>query len=144
MPETRRGKQYMHEMYDKKSHIKRMEILLKAFNIQNTLSRGYSIVVKDGHVIKNIEDILVNDNIEIKMINGKRCGIYIDDDGNEHIVSNMCPHMKCILEKGDTDLDSSIKLFEEGLKLSEKLNLQLGEYEKKIESLVSDKENENE
>ncbi|MDD6004683.1 MAG: exodeoxyribonuclease VII small subunit [Erysipelotrichaceae bacterium] len=49
-----------------------------------------------------------------------------------------------ILEKGDTDLDSSIKLFEEGLKLSEKLNLQLGEYEKKIESLVSDKENENE
>ena len=49
-----------------------------------------------------------------------------------------------ILEKGDTDLDSSIKLFEEGLKLSEKLNLQLGEYEKKIECLVSDKENENE
>ena len=49
-----------------------------------------------------------------------------------------------ILEKGDTDLDSSIKLFEEGLKLSGKLNLQLGEYEKKIESLVSDKENENE
>ena len=57
-------------LYDKKSHIKRMKILLKAFNIQNTLSRGYSIVVKDGHVIKNIEDILVNDNIEIKMING--------------------------------------------------------------------------
>lgn len=57
-------------LYDKKSFIKRMDILLKAFNIENTLSRGYSIVVKDGHVIKSIEDILIDDNIQIKMIDG--------------------------------------------------------------------------
>lgn len=57
---------------------------------------------------------------------------------------NRLEEIVSILEKGDTDLDSSIKLFEEGLKLSEKLNLQLSEYENKIESLVTDKENENE
>ncbi len=44
-----------------------MEILLNAFNIENTLSRGYSIVVKDGHVIKSIDDILIDDNIQIKI-----------------------------------------------------------------------------
>ena len=27
----------------------------------------------------------------------KRCGIYTDDNGNKHIVSNICPHMKCNL-----------------------------------------------
>ena len=38
-----------------------------------------------------------NDNVEIKFIEGKRCGIYTDDKGNKHIVSNVCPHMKCNL-----------------------------------------------
>lgn len=36
-------------------------------------------------------------NVKIKYINGKRCGIYIDDNNNKHIVSNICPHMKCNL-----------------------------------------------
>lgn len=49
-----------------------------------------------------------------------------------------------ILEKGDSDLDKSIKLFEEGLKLSEKLNSQLSEYQSKIDNLVTGKETENE
>lgn len=37
------------------------------------------------------------DNVEIKYISGKRCGIYIDEKGTKHIVSNICPHMKCNL-----------------------------------------------
>ena len=37
------------------------------------------------------------DNIKIKYIDGKRCGIYTDENGTEHIVSNICPHMKCNL-----------------------------------------------
>ena len=38
-----------------------------------------------------------SDDVEIKFIGGKRCGIYTDDNGNKHIVSNICPHMKCNL-----------------------------------------------
>ena len=38
-----------------------------------------------------------SDDVEIKFIEGKRCGIYTDDNGNKHIVSNICPHMKCNL-----------------------------------------------
>lgn len=45
----------------------------------------------------NPKMIYYDDSVKIKMINGKRCGIYIDNDGNEHIVSNICPHMKCNL-----------------------------------------------
>lgn len=37
-----------------------------------------------------------DDRVRIEYINGKKCGIYIDEDG-EHIVSNICPHMKCNL-----------------------------------------------
>lgn len=29
--------------------------------------------------------------------NGKKCGVYIDKTGKEHVVSNICPHMKCSL-----------------------------------------------
>ena len=37
------------------------------------------------------------DNVKIKYIDGKRYGIYTDENGTEHIVSNICPHMKCNL-----------------------------------------------
>lgn len=37
------------------------------------------------------------DNIIIKKEDGKDIAIYIDDDGNEHIVYNKCPHLKCSL-----------------------------------------------
>lgn len=44
------------------------------------------------------------------------------------------------LEKDDVDLDESISLYEEGLKLSKSLKQQLQEFEKKIEALHSDDE----
>ena len=37
-----------------------------------------------------------DNSVKIEYINGKKCGIYTDDAG-EHIVSNICPHMKCNL-----------------------------------------------
>ena len=39
------------------------------------------------------------------------------------------------LEKDDVDLDESISLYEEGLKLSKTLKKQLQDFEKKIEAL---------
>ncbi|MDO4500137.1 MAG: exodeoxyribonuclease VII small subunit [Erysipelotrichaceae bacterium] len=46
------------------------------------------------------------------------------------------------LDNEDTDLDTSIKLYEEGLKLSKELKLQLKSFEEKIDNI--DKENNNE
>lgn len=36
-------------------------------------------------------------NVKVEMRNDKKCGIYIDENNKEHIVSNICPHMKCNL-----------------------------------------------
>ena len=38
-----------------------------------------------------------DDKVKIEIINGKKCGIYIDENNKKHIVSNICPHMKCNL-----------------------------------------------
>lgn len=38
-----------------------------------------------------------DNKVIIKNINGQRCGIYIDEKNKSHIVSNICPHMKCNL-----------------------------------------------
>ena len=46
------------------------------------------------------------------------------------------------LEKNDIELDESISLYEEGLKLSKSLKQQLSEFEKKIEELGRDEEDE--
>lgn len=44
------------------------------------------------------------------------------------------------LEKGDTDLDESLKLYEDGLKLSKVLKHELDKFEKKIEELSNQDE----
>ena len=42
------------------------------------------------------------------------------------------------METGDLPLDESLKLFEEGIKLSRMLNKRLEEAERKVEALVKD------
>lgn len=46
------------------------------------------------------------------------------------------------LEKNDVDLDESIRLYEEGLKLSKQLKDQLNSFEEKIASLNKGEEDE--
>ena len=36
-------------------------------------------------------------------IDGKRVGVYIDSKGEKHIVSNICPHLKCFLTFNEVD-----------------------------------------
>ena len=38
-----------------------------------------------------------SDNVRFEKRNGKNVGIYVDDAGKEHVVYNLCPHMKCSL-----------------------------------------------
>ena len=38
-----------------------------------------------------------SDNVKFERRNGKEVGVYIDDEGREHVVYNLCPHMKCSL-----------------------------------------------
>ena len=38
-----------------------------------------------------------SDNVKFETRNGKAVGIYVDELGKEHVVYNLCPHMKCSL-----------------------------------------------
>ena len=39
----------------------------------------------------------------VTSLNNKRVGIYCDENGTEHIVSNTCPHLKCFLAFNEVD-----------------------------------------
>lgn len=43
------------------------------------------------------EQIFYHNNVLITYEDGKRIGIYIDENGEKHKVRNLCPHMKCNL-----------------------------------------------
>lgn len=54
-----------------KNKIDTLKIKLELLNPLNILDKGYSMVIKDNKVIKNIEDINVKDDISIVMSGGK-------------------------------------------------------------------------
>ena len=59
----------------------------------------YNIEVGTRYISNKIKSSkeYYEDNVKIEMINGKKCGVYIDENNKRHIVSNICPHMKCNL-----------------------------------------------
>ena len=89
------------DLINKKNN-KYMEIFnpkrgLSIDKIKNILC--YNIKVGSRYIINKINPHMnyYSDDVKIKFIDGKRCGIYTDEKGREHIVSNICPHMKCNL-----------------------------------------------
>ena len=79
---------------------------IKLFNPKRSISLDkikniplYNIKVGTRYLLNKINPHMdyYDGNVKIKFINGKRCGIYIDENKKEHIVSNICPHMKCYL-----------------------------------------------
>lgn len=58
----------------------------------------YNTMVMSRYILNKVvsSKSYYDDRVRIEYINGKKCGIYIDDKG-KHIVSNICPHMKCNL-----------------------------------------------
>ena len=69
----------------------------KNFNaLKYPLNMAYNIKSFVGNkIIKNKS--WYNDNIKFTKINDKNVAIYIDENKKEHIVYNICPHLKCSL-----------------------------------------------
>lgn len=59
----------------------------------------YNIEVGSRYITNKIKSSksYYDDNVKISFINGHKCGIYIDSQNKKHIVSNICPHLKCNL-----------------------------------------------
>ena len=68
--------------------------------VANTLSSSFkayalNLVKKNPSWYKN--------KALVTKINGKRVGIYYDEKGNKHVVSNICPHLRCFLTFNEID-----------------------------------------
>lgn len=59
----------------------------------------YNLEIGTRYVLNKIvvNKSYYDNDVMVGFINGKRCGIYTDGSGIKHIVSNVCPHMKCNL-----------------------------------------------
>ena len=59
----------------------------------------YNLEIGSRYIINKIcsNKSYYGNDVRIEYINGKKCGVYVDKDGNTHVVSNICPHMKCNL-----------------------------------------------
>ena len=55
---------------DKKNTIDTLKLKIELLNPDNILDKGYSIVYKDGKVIKDVKDLDINDKITTKFKNG--------------------------------------------------------------------------
>lgn len=58
----------------------------------------YNAMVMSRYIVNKIVSSkgYYDDSVRIEYIDGNKCGIYTDENG-EHVVSNICPHMKCNL-----------------------------------------------
>lgn len=58
----------------------------------------YNTIVMCRYVLNKVvtNKAYYDNKVSIEYIDGKKCGVYRDKNG-EHIVSNICPHMKCNL-----------------------------------------------
>ncbi len=63
--------------------------------MSNTKAYTFNLIKKNPSWYKN--------KACVTKIDGKRVGIYFDKDGNKHIVSNICPHLKCFLTFNEVD-----------------------------------------
>lgn len=59
----------------------------------------YNIEVGSRYILNKVHTnkSYYGSDVRIEYIDGNKCGVYVDDKNNSHIVSNICPHMKCNL-----------------------------------------------
>lgn len=70
---------------------------LSLLKIKNLTIYNFKVMTRYllGKISSNMS--YYDNSVEVKMLDGQKCGIYTDDNNQKHIVSNICPHMKCNL-----------------------------------------------
>ena len=63
--------------------------------LSNTKAYTFNLIKKNPSWYK--------DKALVTKEDGKRVGIYFDEEGNKHTVSNICPHLKCFLTFNEID-----------------------------------------
>ena len=76
-------------------NLKNIKNFITKTTLENTKAYVLNGLKKNPYWYKN--------KAKVTKMNGKRVGIYYDDEGKEHIVSNVCPHLKCFLTFNEVD-----------------------------------------
>ena len=76
-------------------NLKNLKNFITKTALENTKAYVLNVLKKNPSWYKN--------KALVTKINDKRVGIYYDEEGNKHIVSNMCPHLKCFLTFNEVD-----------------------------------------
>lgn len=72
-------KQIRTKLVEASNGLKRMTILLDAYGFEKVLSRGYSLVLKDGKVIQSKQDMKKDEDYELRMHDGSILISYKED-----------------------------------------------------------------
>ena len=65
------NKEILNIINNNKNRLDTLKIKLELLNPDNVLDKGYSIIYKDGKIVKDINSVNINDNINILVKNGK-------------------------------------------------------------------------
>lgn len=79
----------------RKTNLKKLKNFVVNTMFSNTKAYALNLVKKNPYWYKN--------KAVVTKINGMRVGVYFDNDGNKHVVSNVCPHLKCFLTFNTVD-----------------------------------------
>ena len=112
---------------------------LDALSPLKTLARGYSIVQKNGKVVKSVNELNKDDIISLRLADGIKMPKLYNGGYNmdfEEIMKKL-EEITAELEKGELTLDESVKKFEEGIKLSKECSKILEDSEKRINILIN-------
>lgn len=92
------GKKNKYEkLFDPTRHvnIKNLKGFVNNTAIGNTKAYTFSLLKKNPSWYNGKAMVICKD--------GKRVGVYVDEDGKGHVVSNVCPHLKCFLTFNTVD-----------------------------------------
>ena len=108
--------------------------ILQTLNPLNTLGRGYSVIMdKEDKVINEVSELKKNDMVKVIMKMARK------ETNYESMVSELNEIVKQ-LENGDLTLEQSIKSYENGVKIANKLYKKLSTLEGKIKVVEDEKE----
>ena len=129
--------------YDKLSYYKNLSTNL---NPENVVKRGYSIIYKNGKLVKSIKQVDTNDNLDVKLKDGiietkvfRKKEDKMTDQNNKLTFEEGMKELEKILSKLESDqtpLEEMVDLYEKANKITEICKSRLDQANQRMTKLV--------
>ena len=129
--------------YDKLSYYKNLSTNL---NPENIVKRGYSIIYKNGKLVKSIKQVDTNDNLDVKLKDGiietkvfRKKEDKMNDQNNKLTFEEGMKELENILSKLESDqtpLEEMVDLYEKANKITEICKSRLDQANQRMTKLI--------